>query len=262
MLNTNDMKTPGYLFALGFIFMATAVRSADLPRQYYELRVYTTENEGQQNMVNDFWRKAAIPAYRRASVGPIGVFTEQQGSPSNRIYVLIPYSSLEALPGAQAALAADRAYQAAAAEYMDRTKSNAPYASFDSSLLHAMSGMPGLALPPSTAEKKPWIFELRTYFSPTEGKGANKIDMFNAGEIQIMKEIGLNPVFFAGTIHGPGMPNLIYMTSGPDMDEYKKTWKTFGSHPLWKKLSGDAQYKGNMSGSQSVFLKRTSASDI
>jgi hypothetical protein len=41
--------------------------------------------------------------------------------------------------------------------------------------------------------------------SPTEAKGANKIDMFNAGEIEIMKEVGLNPVFFAGTIAGPKM---------------------------------------------------------
>ena len=98
--------------------------------------------------------------------------------------------------------------------------------------------------------------------SPTETKGANKIDMFNAGEIQIMKEIGLNPVFFAGAIFGPQMPNLVYMTSGPDMDQYKQTWKSFGPHPLWKKLASDPQYKGNMSSSQSVFLKRTSASEM
>jgi hypothetical protein len=86
--------------------------------------------------------------------------------------------------------------------------------------------------------------------------------MFNAGEIEIMKEVGLHPVFFAGTIAGPKMPSLVYMTSGADREQYKEKWKGFGPHPLWKKLMGDPQYKNNMSGSENVFLKRTSASQI
>jgi hypothetical protein len=206
--------------------------------------------------------EAAIPAYRRAGIGPVGVFTETKDSETNRIYVLIPYGSIGAFEGMSARLAGDSAYQEAAAEFMNRSKNDAPYQRFDRSLLFAMKGMPKLTLPPSSAEKKPWIFELRTYYSPTEAKGANKIDMFNAGEIEIMKEVGLNPVFFAGTIAGPKMPSLVYMTSGADMEEYKQKWKGFGPHPLWKKLMGDPQYKNNMTGSESVFLKRTSASQI
>jgi hypothetical protein len=231
-------------------------------RQYYELRVYSTQNEQQQKFVNEYWQKAAVPAYNRAGIQSIGVFTETQETATNRVYVLIPYDSLSAFEGLPAKLAADAAYQTAAADFMNRGKSDAPYARMDTSLLVAMKGMPKLNLPPSSAEKQPWIFELRTYLSPTEAKGANKIDMFNAGEIEIMKEVGLNPVFFAGTIIGPQMPNLIYMTSGADMDSYKAKWKGFGPHPLWKKLMADPQYKNNMSGSQSVFLKRTSASQI
>jgi hypothetical protein len=145
---------------------------------------------------------------------------------------------------------------------MNRGKSEAPYVRMDTSLLRAMSGMPKLSVPPSTAEKKPWIFELRTYLSPTEGKGANKIEMFNAGEIEVMKEVGLSPVFFAGTIAGPQMPNLTYMVSGADMDQHKQHWRGFGPNPVWKKLSADPQYKDNVSGIQNVFLKRTSASQI
>jgi hypothetical protein len=257
------MKTRAFGLAmvlLALIFLAGAAEGAD--RQYYELRVYTTQNEKQQGEVNGYWEKAAIPAYRRAGIGPIGVFTETKDSETNRIYVLIPFDSMGAFEGMAARLAGDAAYQEAAADFMNRSKNDAPYKRFDSSLLIAMKGMPKLALPPSSAEKKPWIFELRTYFSPTEAKGANKIDMFNAGEIEIMKEVGLNPVFFAGTITGPKMPSLVYMTSGADMEEYKEKWKGFGPHPLWKKLMGDPQYKNNMSGSESVFLKRTSASQI
>jgi hypothetical protein len=248
----------------GLIF---STKAADAPtaeesRQYYELRVYSTQNEKQQTAIGEYWQNAAIPAYNRAGVQSIGVFTENQDNPTNKIYVLIPFDSLRAFGDLPGRLAADGAYQTAAADFMNRSKNDAPYARIDTSLLQAMAKMPKLALPPSTAEKKPWIFELRTYLSPTEAKGANKIDMFNAGEIEIMKEVGLNPVFFAGTIAGPQMPNLIYMTSGPNMEEYKAKWKGFGPHPLWRKLAADPQYKNNMSGSQSVFLKRTAASQI
>ena len=247
---------------MALVFSLQAAEGPGTDRQYYELRVYTTQNEKQQEEINGYWEKAAIPAYNRAGIKPIGVFTENKDSATNRIYVLIPHDSMRAFEGSAARLAEDKAYQEAAGEFMNRSKNDAPYKRFDSSLLIAMKGMPKLAPPPSSAEKTPWIFELRTYFSPTEAKGANKIDMFNAGEIEIMKEVGLNPVFFAGTVAGPQMPSLIYMTSGADMEQYRAKWKGFGPHPLWKKLMADPQYKNNMSGSESVFLKRTSASQI
>ena len=231
-------------------------------RQYYELRVYTTKDQEQQSLINNYWQKAAIPAYNRAGIKPIGVFTENKETPTNRIYVLIPFNSLGVFESLPDRLAADSEYQTAAADFMNRAKNNAPYARMDTSLLVAMTGMPKLAPPPSTVDKSPWIFELRTYISPTEAKGANKIEMFNAGEIQIMQEVGLNPVFFAGTLAGPQMPSLVYMTSGADMEQYKAKWRGFGPHPVWKKLAADPKYKNNMSGSQSVFLKRTEASQI
>lgn len=250
------------LVAFGVNAVLAAESSPAEGRQIYELRVYSTKDEAQQKLINGYWEKAAIPAYNRAGIQPVAVFTETQDSPTNKIYVLAPFGSLSDFAGLEARLVADTAYQTAAAEFMSRSKNDAPYVRMDVSLLRAMKGMPSLALPPSTSDKSPWIFELRTYLSPTEAKGANKIDMFNAGEIQIMKEVGLNPVFFAGTIAGPQMPSLVYMTSGPDREQYREKWKGFGPHPLWKKLMADPQYKDNMSGSQSVFLKRTSASQI
>jgi hypothetical protein len=171
------MNTRGLGFALVLMAMICSVSAAEGPgadRQYYELRIYTTQNEKQQGEINGYWEKAAIPAYRRAGAGPIGVFTEEKDSETNRVYVLIPYDSVGAFEGMAARLAADAAYQEAAGAFMNRSKNDAPYKRFDSSLLIAMKGMPKLALPPSSAEKKPWIFELRTYFSPTEAKGAKQ----------------------------------------------------------------------------------------
>ena len=153
-------------------------------------------------------------------------------------------------------------YQKAAAEFMAVPKSDPAYARFDSSLLVAFDSMKKLAVPPSAAEKKPWIFELRTYQSHNESKGINKVQMFNSGEVALMRDVGLSPVFFAQTVVGSQMPNLVYMVSGENMEEHKKHWQAFRDAPVWKKLSGDPQYQDNVSKIVNIFLKRTPASQI
>ena len=122
--------------------------------------------------------------------------------------------------------------------------------------------MKKLAAPPSAADKAPWVFELRTYESPSESKGNNKVEMFNRGEVSLMGEVGLSPVFYSQTLAGSHMPNLVYMVSGRNMDEHKKHWQAFSNSPVWKKLNGDPQYKDNVSRILNIFLKRTPASQI
>jgi hypothetical protein len=230
--------------------------------QYYELRVYSTKSEEQQRLVSDYWQNAAIPAYNRTGIRPIGLFTELQDSLTNKVYVLIPYDSLEIFGAVPAQLASDTTYQAAAAEYMAAPKSSPAYERIESSLNVAFDGMKKLAVPSSLAEKKPWIFELRTYQSSSESKGVNKVKMFNSGEIPLMQEAGLCPVFFAQTLAGSQMPNLVYMVSGENLDEHKKHWEGFFAAPVWKKLIGDPQYKDNVSRVISIFLKRKAGSQI
>ena len=232
------------------------------PPQYYELRVYTTQSERQQKLVSDYWQTAAVPAYNRMGIHPIGVFTELEDSPTNKIYVLITYDSPGVFASVPAKLAADSEYQKAAAEYLAVPKSDPAFLRIESSLLVAFDSMKKLALPPSTAEKKPWIFELRTYQSHSESKGINKVQMFNSGEVPIMQEVGLSPVFFSQAVLGSQMPCLVYMVSGENRDEHKKHWKGFSDAPAWKKLSSDPQYKDNVSKIISIFLKRTAASQI
>ena len=241
---------------------STTVAADATSRQYYELRIYTTQSERQQKLVTDYWQNAAVPAYNRMGIQPIGVFTELEDSPTNKIYVLIPYDSADAFAAVPAKLAADADYQKAAAGYLSVPKSDPAFVRFESSLLVAFDGMKKLALPPSTAEKKPWIFELRTYQSPSESKGINKVQMFNSGEVPLMQEVGLSPVFFSQTLVGSQMPCLVYMISGENREEHKKHWTGFSTSPIWKKLSSDPQYKDNVSKVISIFLKRTAASQI
>ena len=155
--------------------------------QYYELRVYTTKSEQQQKLVSDYWQNAAVPAYNRMGIQPVGVFTELQDSATNKIYVLIPCDSLDVFAAIPSRLASDATYQAAAADYMALPKSNPAYERIESSLNVAFESMKKLAAPPSSADKSPWIFELRTYQSPSESKGINKVRMFNSGEVPLMQ---------------------------------------------------------------------------
>lgn len=236
-----------------------AAADAEKP-QYYELRVYTTQSAEQQQRVNDYWQNAAIPAYNRLGINPVGVFTELTNSITNSIYVFIPCDSLEQFGAIPAKLAADTVYQQAAAEFLNAPKATPAYERFESSVLVAFDGMKHMVVPP--ADKKPNVFELRTYLSSSEGKGLNKIQMFQSGEIDVMKQVGLAPIFYGRTLAGLHMPCLVYMTCGEDMEAHKKHWQGFGSAPVWKQLQADPQYKDNMIKAIRVILKRTAASQI
>lgn len=228
--------------------------------QYYELRVYTTQSSEQQQRVNDYWQNAGVPAYNRMGIRPIGVFTELKDSPTNHIYVLIPCDSLEIFAAIPGKLAADTSYQLAAADYLSATKSNAAYERFESSLLVAFDGMKRIAVPP--ADHKPNIFELRTYLSPSEGKGLNKVQMFNSGEIPLMKEVDLGPIFFGRTIVGTKMPCLTYLLSDSSLEAHRQHWQEFNNSSVWKNLMADPKYQDNVSAGISIMLKRTSASQL
>ena len=245
---------------MGLVLSPCQTNAADDGRQYYELRIYKTKSEQQQLRINEYWQRAAVPAYNRLGVQPVGVFTESQESPTNNIYVVVPFDSLAAFERIPDKLAADVAYQNIAADFLAASKTNAAYEGMESSLLVAFNGMKHIAIPP--ADRKPNIFELRTYMSPSEKKGLNKIQMFESGEISLMKEVGLAPIFYGRKVVGSHLPCLVYMTCGENVDEHKKHWSAFNAAPVWKQLQADPQYKDNMIGMIQVILKRTTASEF
>ena len=249
------------LLILALTLIADASRAtAAATRQYYELRVYATKSAEQQQRVIDYWQTAAVPAYNRLGIQPVGVFTEIDDSPTNSIYVLLPADSFETFGEIPAKLATDAAYQKAAADFLSAPKTNAAYERFESTLLVAFDAMKRMSLPP--ADKKPNVFELRNYISSSENKGLNKIKMFESGEIGVMKDVGLAPIFYSRMLVGSKMPSLVYMTCGENLDDHKKHWQAFSNAKVWKDLQADPQYKDNVSTIIKVILKRTSASQI
>jgi hypothetical protein len=152
--------------------------------------------------------------------------------------------------------------RAAAGEYFTSpSKANPAFDRIDSSLLLAFTGQPKLRL--AAARNSPTrVFELRRYESYSEPKATLKIEMFNAGEIEVMHEVGLSPIFYGQALIGRDLPHLSYMTSGSDLDVHKEHWKAFGAHPTWTKLKNDPKYADTVSQITKRFLSPTAYSEI
>src|SRR6185312_8165155 len=123
-IRTMKIKHPLFSIPAALCLLLSASSFADT-RQYYELRVYATKSAEQQQRVINYWQNAAVPAYNRLGIQPIGVFTEIDDSPTNSIYVLLPSDSFEAFGEIPIKLAADAVYQKAAADFLNAPKTKA-----------------------------------------------------------------------------------------------------------------------------------------
>jgi len=231
-------------------------------REYYEIRAYRLKSDSSHELLDSYLEKAAIPALNRLGARAVGVFTEPEAKDGLAIYVLIPYPSIEAFASSTAKLNADTEYQKAGEPYLQVTKANPQFVRIDSWLLLAFAGMPKLEQPAYSKEKKPRIFEMRTYESYSEAKAIRKVEMFNAGEIEVMHEVGLGPIFFAQALVGSNLPHLTYMLSAENREVHKEHWGGFGKSAVWKKLSGDPTYADTVSKITSRFLVPTPYSQI
>jgi len=228
--------------------------------EFYELRIYSFQNDAQQKTVEDYLQNAAIPALNRLGSDTVGVFTELKPTGQTKIYVLIPYPSLDAYLKAQDKLGEDADYIQKSAAYYSAPLNAPAYDRIESSLLQAFTGMPKLEAP----EKNARIFELRRYESPTEYAGKKKIDMFNKGnEIAIFKRLGFKPVFYSEMLIGTYRPNLVYMVTFDDMAGHDRLWKAFGSDPDWVRLKTMPEYPDALvSRITSTFIVPTAYSQV
>jgi hypothetical protein len=231
-------------------------------QEYYQLRVYRLKAGADHPLLDGYLEKAAIPAFNRMGVSPVGVFTEIETKEDPAVYVLLPYRDLEVFAGVTPRLKADTDYHKAGAEYLQTAKEKPAFTRIDSWLMRAFAGIPQLELPPYSREKKSRLFELRTYESYSEVKAIKKVDMFNNGEIDVMREVGLGPVFFGQALIGASLPHLTYMLSAENRDAHKQHWDAFSKHPTWKKMSSDPQYADTVSKITNRFLAPASYSQI
>ena len=242
--------------------VAPVARGQDAGPQFYELRIYHIESGEKQSLVSEYLEKAYLPALHRLGFKNIGVFSVAESNDEHSLFVLIPFEKLETFTNLGDALAQDAEFQQAAKTYFDRPLKDPLFQRIEGRLLKAFAGMPTMERPEFSKQKKARIFELRLYESHTEDHARRKVAMFNNGEIQLMREVGLGPVFFGETLIGSDVPNLVYLLSAESNEQHQEHWKTFLAHPTWDKLKNMEQYKDTVSRIQNWFLVPMEYSDL
>ena len=218
----------------------------------YEIRTIHLRNtlDNQRSRLTDFLQHAAAPAFARAGIAPCAWFATMIAEETPSILTIASYPSLAAMEEQRAKLSADAEYKKALTTYNAQPGLN--YERIDSVLGRAFRSIPEMIVPTDVAGRPGRVFELRRYESNNATTLAQKIKMFESGEIAIFQRLGMRPVFFAETIVGERMPNLVYMLSFDDLASREKLWKAFGADPEWQKMrvvpgNTDAEIVSNIS---------------
>jgi hypothetical protein len=264
--------------------LASGVASADSPapagdaRKCYEWRTYRFDQslrpvagvkrvfetrskeyyEKKHALVHDYLKSAALPAWTRLGLGPVGVFTEIGENAGPSIHVLIVYPTALTVTTARETMERDPECQKAAAGYLAAKKEDPAFERIESWLLLAFRGAPKIT-PPSG---KPRAYELRTYQNHGEDRARAKVEMFNDGEITIFPECGFQNVFFGEALIGSGLPCLKYMLATPDLDANKAAWAKFIVHPKFVKMKNDPKYADTEPNIVKQYLQPTEYSQV
>ena len=255
------------LFVVSLIYATTLcslspVNAQAAEQEFYELRIYHIENADKQALVHDYLKDALLPALSRLNIDRVGVFTRLDDDTDSSIFMLIPFSQANDFVSMRTKLAREGEYQKAAAKYFAQPLKDPAFQRIESRFMKAFTGMPVIEMPKQSKKTAPRIFELRLYESHTEDAAARKVAMFNNGEIDLMREVEMAPVFYGETLIGPDVPNLVYMLSADNMESHKAHWKAFLAHPTWERMKGMEKYKDTVSKIKNWFLKPTSYSQM
>ncbi|MEI7420959.1 MAG: NIPSNAP family protein [Prolixibacteraceae bacterium] len=252
------------VFAALFVILMTN-SGFSKSRDYYQIQVYKLTGKAQEEKVDNFLKNAYLPALHRAGIKTVGVFkpVETDTLCGKRVFVWIPFTSLEHFAKTLETLKNDQVYQKTGIDFLGAPFDQTPFIRKESILLMAFHLIPNFTLPTFSTPHSQRIYELRSYESGTENLFRKKVQMFNeGGEYNIFKNLGFNAVFYAEVISGSTMPNLMYMTTFSDLASRTAHWDAFKAHPDWKKLSGMAEYKNTVARSVIMFLHPADYSDF
>ncbi|MSU68579.1 MAG: hypothetical protein CK548_08875 [Opitutia bacterium] len=256
---------------------SAAEKPSSAVRDFCEVRAYRLKLGASAALLDSYLAQALIPALNARGLSAVGVFNEievdkKAGTSKPKVgtaeapvsvWVLITHPTLESFVNVAADLNTDAKVQAAGASYFNVPKATPAFDRVDTWLLRAFAGFPRTQVPAFSKTKTPTrIFEMRDYESHSEERALSKMAMFNNGEIEVMKDLGMSPVFFGQAIAGPNLPHLRYITCAADLATHLDNWKKFGSHPIWMKMKDDLQYKNNTSKNTARFLGPTPYSQL
>lgn len=251
----NSLKISLCSFLIFLLFV-----SSGFAQEFYEIREYKIKSSAKKPLTIQFLKDALIPALERQGITRIGAFDALKDDSNNSVYLLIPFKSLTQFSEMNDKLEADKIYQSSGETYFSISKKDPAYERINSSFLKAFRGMPTLETPVGTRGER--IFELRTYESHQTEKAKLKVEMFNEGEIDIMKDVELGPIFFGEMLIGENVPNLTYMLSAKNKTDHDAHWEGFKKHPKWLEMKVMPRYKGTVSKITNWYLKALPFSKI
>ena len=146
-LKTNPMNRRNFLQQSTLAAAATSAlpftstHPIQAAREYYELRVYQLPNGGKRSVMDAYWKDAVIPSLNAQGVQHVGVFTELGQPDPPRLYVLLPYASLEQWQQVWQQLDQQPAHQKNSAAYQEQdTADNPNFVRYENSLMLAFEG--------------------------------------------------------------------------------------------------------------------------
>ena len=229
---------------------------------YFQLKVYHFQTVEQEQVIDRYLEKAYLPAMHKLGFKELAVFKpiDNIDKADKIIYVFSSSPKLEKFASVDELILKDNQYLESGKEYLDAAYNKVPYSRVETIIMKAFKGMPFVSSPKLKANKSERVYELRSYEGPTEKLSANKISMFNNGEIEIFEKLNFNAVFYGQVIAGSTMPNLMYLTTFENMADRDAHWKAFG--PLYKPMAEMPQYQNNVSKNVTILCRPTEYSDI
>jgi hypothetical protein len=254
------MNRRNFMTAAAAAGMAAAPLSAAGENRIFELRWFRMRNGPQVQRTTEFLGGVLAPAAKRAGSGPLGFFSATIGEQSPFILMLASYGSLQGVGDAIDRLMADKEFRKGFDQYNAAPEPG--FVRMENELLRAFDTQVSLAAPPP--QKTARIFEMRTYESSGWQAGKTKVKMFNEGEANIFRRLGMAPVFFGETLVGRNLPNLTYMLSFNDLADRDAKWKAFRTDPDWERMRSIPEYADALivSNISNTILQPLSFSDI
>ena len=219
-------------------------------KEIIELREYVLVSSGMQTNLDSYLNEALIPAFNKYGIRHIGAFSEYGNFEPVKIYLLIPYPSVNAYFEIPNLIRKDENYLKASSDYHNLPPDQKVYDRYNADLLVAFDGMPKLVAGSGPAG----LYELRTYEGYSEDAVQRKVRMFNVVELDIFKKVGLNPIFIGEVVAGKNLPFLTYMVSFADMEERDRIWGVFRADSDWNRVRLDPQYANTVSRTIKKFL--------
>ena len=230
---------------------STAMQAQNRPAQsFIELTYYWCRNsaDNQLQRTTDFLKDAMAPAADKAGVLGHGYFAQLVAPKGPFALTLMGFPSLAGIQDVKRKMFSNPVLSKAVEKL--GSGPGLPFTRVESRLLRGFPKFPEIHTPETKETSR--VFELRTYESNNFGSLGKKICMFDNGEVDIFKKVGMTPIFFGETIYGPDMPNLTYMLGYDSLAHREKTWSAFVSDPDWVKLRAtpglsDAEIVSNIS---------------